>query len=220
MNATAGFVNQPSVENFKQKILILLKPKNHKTKSQMKKIILRTFLGFFILIFLVPTSCILHRKLSHTEFYQDLMRSKEEKYFYQKLKEFKDSKKDSILLKDLTNFEWDEVCVAQTYSATEENSYAEFYLKNRKKAEFVSDQKYFNEIVEGKKFISETMKGRVYFYFGDYRDSQENASKHKIIKSNCGGGGFDNSIKINIIEDKSYHKFYPESTFYGINFFY
>ncbi|MBU6140975.1 MAG: hypothetical protein KGP29_05445 [Proteobacteria bacterium] len=39
----------------------------------------------------------------------------DEKYFYQKIKEFKDSGKDSIPLKELTNFEWENVCYVWPY---------------------------------------------------------------------------------------------------------
>ena len=42
--------------------------------------------------------------------------SAEEKYFYQKIEEFKKSGKKEIMIKNLTNFEWENVCSSWAYS--------------------------------------------------------------------------------------------------------
>ena len=41
--------------------------------------------------------------------------SEEEKYFYQKIEEFQKSGKKEIMMKDLTNFEWENVCYVWPY---------------------------------------------------------------------------------------------------------
>ncbi len=41
--------------------------------------------------------------------------TKEEKFFYKKLEEFKKSQKNLILLQNLTNFKWDEACFVAPY---------------------------------------------------------------------------------------------------------
>lgn len=47
----------------------------------------------------------------------------EEKYFYQKLTEFKESEKDSIDLKELTNFEWEDVCYMWPYGGVDDERF-------------------------------------------------------------------------------------------------
>ncbi len=60
-----------------------------------------------------------------------LLGSKDERFFYKKLKEFQISGQESIALKELTNFEWDEACSQSTYDPKHEDSYAEFYLNGK-----------------------------------------------------------------------------------------
>lgn len=73
----------------------------------MKKLIL-----IFALLLLAVSGFFVYKKLDSKDFFM----SKEERFFYQKLKEFKESGKDSIALKELTNFEWENVCDIQPYS--------------------------------------------------------------------------------------------------------
>lgn len=52
---------------------------------------------------------------------------KEEKYFYEKLREFKYSGKETVFLKELTNFEWKSLKIYTPYSPAEDDTYLEFY---------------------------------------------------------------------------------------------
>ena len=47
-------------------------------------------------------------------------RLKKERFFYQKLEEFKKSGGKEILIKELTNFEWDNVCYVWPYGGLDE----------------------------------------------------------------------------------------------------
>jgi hypothetical protein len=68
----------------------------------------------FIIIFALLTTAfyckiILYPRLERSGFFW----SEEERYFHQKIKEFKKSGKKEIMMKDLTNFEWENVCDIQ-----------------------------------------------------------------------------------------------------------
>jgi hypothetical protein len=68
---------------------------------------------------------------SYQRFYsKGFFMTKEEKYFYQKLKEFKESKEEKIALRVLTNFEWDEVCYIGPYSYIESVKLERFKLNS------------------------------------------------------------------------------------------
>lgn len=54
--------------------------------------------------------------------------SKEEKFFYQKLHAFKESSEKEILLKDLTNFDWDNVCFVWPYGGIGDQDLRNFKL--------------------------------------------------------------------------------------------
>lgn len=56
---------------------------------------------------------------------QGVFRTKEEKYFYKKLKEFEESKKDNISLIEITNFEWNYVCAVSSYNEERPKSFYE-----------------------------------------------------------------------------------------------
>ena len=89
-------------------------------------------------IILIPTTIVLLSFMifkSYTYLYQNgYFLSKEEKYFYQELKKFVDSGKESIELKELTNFEWDEVAFIEPYSFPNDSKsiYSEDFKLNKK----------------------------------------------------------------------------------------
>lgn len=57
--------------------------------------------------------------------------TKEEKYFYEKLREFKYSGKETVFLKELTNFEWDRVVFVKPYEGLLSDELNSFKLNKR-----------------------------------------------------------------------------------------
>lgn len=75
--------------------------------------------------------------------------SKEEKYFYKKLKEFKDSGEDSIELREMTNFEWDSVNAFSSYSPLEGGTSLIFHSNGDKIISIKGYQKIFQRQIGG-----------------------------------------------------------------------
>jgi len=60
-----------------------------------------------------------------------LFLSKEEKYFYQKLRKFEEAGEKKILLKDLTKFTWDTAVGHANYTPYEGDNYLEFFYHKK-----------------------------------------------------------------------------------------
>ena len=88
----------------------------------------KILISIIILISVFIIGFFVYLKLDQAGFFL----SKEEKYFYRKLKEFKESEKEVILLKDLTNFEWDKVGYVGPYSGVEFYIDEKHYKLNKK----------------------------------------------------------------------------------------
>jgi hypothetical protein len=135
--------------------------------------------------------------------------SKEERYFYDKLKKFKELDKPYIELRKLTNFPWKVACSSSPYGVdnTSEETYIDFYYKDS-----------VTRISEHKILAKESIGSRL--YFGTLVNNMEinkDLTKYYTGKLDYRywiGGCFNNKAYIKI--DKkiaSYH--YQE-----INFFY
>jgi hypothetical protein len=98
---------------------------------------MKKLLPISVLIILATIAFFAYKKLDSEGFFM----SKEEKYFYQKLKEFKDSGKDSIHLKELTNFEWEYVCYMGPYSGIDDKRF-EGVILNKEIPEDDNDGKF------------------------------------------------------------------------------
>jgi len=112
----------------------------------MKKLLIKLIavvLAVFVLILLVSSVHSFYLDLNSRGFFM----VKEEKHFHQKLKEFKDSEKETIKLRELTNFEWDHVILFTPYDSyfSKMGEYIElnkFTIKNK-------ENNYLNHISYG-----------------------------------------------------------------------
>lgn len=134
---------------------------------------------------------VLHKFNPRSDGFYGLIITREEKYFYQKLKElkpFNPSGKENVSLKELTNFEWDEVEASNSYSPTEEETYLVFY-KDGKKVQRIDSYGFYRY-----KLVNDG--GWVWFI-----------GNTKLINNIVQSGEFESKVKI-AKEVKPYQIFY------------
>jgi hypothetical protein len=90
----------------------------------MKKNLLIMFLfSFFSVIF-----------ISYTLYSLGIIANSKERYFYNQLAQVSKSSNKYFVLKELTNFKWDRVCIKTSYSPSEEAMFLNFYNQEKKVA--------------------------------------------------------------------------------------
>lgn len=82
---------------------------------------------FFLAIFTASITFLLLLAL-HPSYFSNLPKGKKEKYFYQQLSTISRSNSHRIMLKNLTNFDWDYVCKISRHDKIKTNDYYEKYV--------------------------------------------------------------------------------------------
>ena len=123
-----------------------------------KNKVLKIFLSFLSILVVATLTISIWAFSPHyltKSFRNGLFSTKEEKFFYGKLKELSNLEGKVGSLKEWTNFEWDEITIKTPYSPSEESSYIKFY-KDKKLVKVINAyQKLFSEniINDNKSFI-------------------------------------------------------------------
>ena len=149
----------------------------------MKKLLIKLMmvvLASFFLITLALGSLKLYWHLDSQGFFM----TKEEKYFYQKLKEFRDSGKEIIELKKLTNFAWDFVVFYPPYGGfPDRKAVSKFKLSKKLPSSSDSSFIFFNQQDEIGYIID--AKRNIYgfnAFSNDFFNSDEAKLRLKITK--------------------------------------
>lgn len=102
--------------------------------------------------------------------------SSREAYFYDELAKKYKNNEQKFLLKDLTNFKWDNVKAYTSYSPCEEESYLKFYRYGIKVAKIMASSELFQKKVTGEKYSCIWFYDKRFEKFGKLANS-ENRNK-------------------------------------------